>query len=150
MNDPLENMQNQLHGNIREVYSETTVRHIVRPHNAGSLPDADGFGSLHSDCGEGMDIWLKVRNGMVEQASFWTDGCAATIACGSMATELATGKQIAEALAITPRQVADALDRLPEGNFHCAQLAADTLRAALRDHLALKREPWKKTYRSKS
>jgi nitrogen fixation NifU-like protein len=97
-----------------------------------------------------MEIWLKVRNGVVEQASFWTDGCAATIACGSMVTELATTKPVTQLLSLSARQVADSLDRLPEGNLHCAQLAADTLKAAVRDYMTLQREPWKKTYRKKS
>jgi len=148
MNDPLEDVQRRLFGELRDVYSDTTIEHILRPRNAGSLPNADAFASQHSACGESMEMWLKVRDNRIEEISFWTDGCAATIACGSMASEMARGKTIVQALAISPRQVADALDSLPEGNFHCAQLAADTVRAAARDYLALQREPWKKAYRN--
>jgi nitrogen fixation NifU-like protein len=149
MSDPLESIQKRVFGELRDVYSETTVEHVLRPRNAGSLPNPDGFASLHSACGEGMEIWLKVRDNRIEDVSFWTDGCAATIACGSMAGELAKGKTVPHALAISARQIADALDNLPEGNFHCAQLASDTLKAAVRDCLALQREPWKKAYRNR-
>lgn len=149
MNDPLENVQKRVFGELRDVYSETTIEHILRPRNAGSLQNPDGFASQHSACGENMEVWLKVRDNRIEEISFWTDGCAATIACGSMASELAKGKTIAQALAVSARQIADALDNLPEGNFHCAQLAADTLRAAARDFLMLQREPWKKAYRNR-
>jgi len=147
MTDPIDKVQERLFGDLRKVYSETTVEHVMRPRNAGSLENSDGFGSHRSSCGENMDIWLKVRDNTVTDASFWTDGCAATIACGSMATELAKGKTVPQVRAITPRNVADALVNLPEGNFHCAELAADTLKTALRDYLALQREPWKKAYR---
>ena len=149
MNDPLENVQRRVFGELRDVYSETTVEHVLRPRNAGSLPNPDGFASLNSACGEGMEIWLKVRDNRIEEVSFWTDGCAATIACGSMAGELAKGKTIPQALTVSARQIADALGNLPEGNFHCAQLASDTLKAAVRDCLALQREPWKKAYRNR-
>lgn len=149
MNDPLENVQKRVFGELRDVYSETTVEHILRPRNAGSLQNPDSFANQHSACGESMDMWLRVSENRIEDISFWTDGCAATIACGSMASELAKGKTVQQALAVSARQIADALDNLPEGNFHCAQLAADTLRAAVRDFLMLQREPWKKAYRSR-
>jgi nitrogen fixation NifU-like protein len=149
MSDPLESIQKRVFGELRDVYSETTVEHVLRPRNAGSLPNPDGFASLHSACGEGMEIWLKVRDNRIEDVSFWTDGCAATIACGSMASELAKGKTVPQALTVSARQIADALDNLPEGNFHCAQLASDTLKAAVRDCLALQKEPWKKAYRNR-
>ena len=84
---------------------------------------------------------------MVERAGFWTDGCAATVACGSMATDLILGKPVTRGLALTPRDIADALVELPEGNFHCAELAAHTMRIALKDCLSTQQQPWKKLYR---
>ena len=94
-----------------------------------------------------MKIWLKLDRDRIRQTGFWTDGCAATIACGSMASELARGRSVAEAMSIDAREIADALVDFPEGNFHCADLAAQTLRAALKDCLIISREPWKKLYR---
>jgi len=132
---------------LRKIYSETTVDHIVHPHNAESLPDADGFAACRSGCGENMKIWLRVRNNIVENAGFWTDGCAATVACGSMSTDLIKGKPVTQALALTARDIADALVELPEGNFHCAELAAHTLQIAFKDCLSIQQQPWKKLYR---
>jgi nitrogen fixation NifU-like protein len=149
MSDSLDEVQKQLFGNLREFYSQTTTDHILHPRNAGSLNDPDGYASLHSSCNESMEIWLKVRDNRINEVGYWTDGCAATIACGSMVSELAKGKTINLLLNISPRDLADALDNLPEGNFHCAELAVNTLKAAVRDFLAIKKEPWKKAYRNR-
>ena len=148
MNEPLDEIQKQIFGNLREVYSETTTDHVLRPRNVGSLNNPDGYASLHSSCGENMQIWLKLRDNHIDEIGYWTDGCAATIAAGSMVTELVKRKTVNEALTISARELADALEDLPEGNFHCADLAVNTLKATLRDCLAMQREPWKKAYRT--
>jgi len=132
---------------LRAVYSETTTEHILCPRNDNAVPEPDGYADFKSGCGETMKIWLKLDCGRISHTGFWTDGCAATIACGSMATELAKGRLVTEAMSIDARKIADALIDLPEGNFHCAGLAAQALRAALRDCLEISREPWKKLYR---
>jgi nitrogen fixation NifU-like protein len=140
-------MEIELKEKLRKIYSETAVDHIVHPHNNESIPNPDGFGACQSDCGESMKIWLRIRNNIVDDTGFWTDGCAATIASGSMATDLVKGKTVLEALAVSARHIAEALVDLPEGNFHCAELAANALRMALKEYLAVQREPWKKLYR---
>jgi len=94
-----------------------------------------------------MKIWLRVRDSVVVESGFWTNGCAATIACGSMSTELILGKSVIQALAITAQDIAEALVDLPPGNFHCAELAANTLRIALKDYLQIQQQPWKRLYR---
>ncbi|HXX59245.1 MAG TPA: iron-sulfur cluster assembly scaffold protein [Dehalococcoidales bacterium] len=149
MTDPLDEVQNKIFGDLSEVYSEVTVDHILHPRNVGSLPEPDGFAACHSGCDEAMEIWLKVRDNVIEEIAYWTDGCAATIACGSMATELVKGKTIAQGMMLTVPQIADALVNLPEGNLHCAELAAETLKTALKDALVMQRDPWKKAYRKK-
>jgi nitrogen fixation NifU-like protein len=133
---------------LRKIYSETTIDHIVHPRNSESLPNPEGFAACDSGCGESMKIWLKVRDDIVADSGFWTNGCAATVACGSMSTDLVKGKSITQALSITARDIADALVDLPEGNFHCAELAALTLRMALKDCLSIQQQPWKKLYRT--
>jgi nitrogen fixation protein NifU and related proteins len=140
-------LENDLRDRLRGIYSETTVEHILRPHNTEIIQNPDGFASCSSGCGESMKIWLRARDNRILETSFWTDGCAATIACGSMCTDLAKGKSATEALAITARDIADALADLPEGNLHCAELAAGALRLALKDLLAVQQQPWKKFYR---
>jgi len=139
--------EKKLFTTLRMYYSATTVKHILRPCNDESIPEADGYADCRSGCGETMKIWLKLTDDRICQTGFWTDGCAATVACGSMATELAKGKSVTEALSIDADEIADALADLPEGNFHCAELTAQTLRAALKDCLVISREPWKKLYR---
>lgn len=140
-------MENSLRQRLEGIYSATTIEHIVHPRNSESIPNADGFAVCGSGCGESMKIWLRTRDDIICDAGFWTDGCAATIACGSMATELAKGRSAAQALAITARDIADALVDLPQGNLHCAELAADTLRTALKDLLSVRQQPWKRLYR---
>ena len=85
--------------------------------------------------------------GIIIQASFYTDGCGASIASGSMVTEMAKGKNITEAQKIGQQNVLDTLGGLPDESEHCALLAANTLKEAVRDYIAMKREPWKKAYR---
>jgi len=143
----MDEMENRLRERLQGIYSEITIERIVHPHNTESIPKPDGFAMCGSGCGESMKIWLRIRNDAIGDAGFWTDGCAATIACGSMATELAIGKSVTQALAITAQDIADALVDLPEGNLHCAELAADTLRAALKDLLSVQQQPWKRLYR---
>ena len=139
--------EKSIFGKLRAVYSETTSEHILYPRNEGMIREADGYACCQSGCGETMKIWLKLDRGRICQTGFWTDGCAATIAGGSMATELAKGKSAPEAMSVGAREIADALIDLPEGNFHCAVLAAQALRAALMDCLEIGRDPWKKFYR---
>jgi nitrogen fixation NifU-like protein len=128
-------------------YSATVLDHIREPRNAGSMANADGHAMITGPCGDTMSIWLRVRDGVVNDATFWTDGCGTTVAAGSMATELAKGRKVAQALTISQQELLDALEGLPEDSVHCALLAANTLRAAVRDYLNCRNEPWKRAYR---
>jgi nitrogen fixation protein NifU and related proteins len=132
---------------LRKIYSETTIDHILNPRNDRSLSNPDGFAAFSSGCGETMKIWIKIDNSIVMQTGFWTDGCAATIACGSMATHLIIGKSVLQALALNARDIANSLMDFPQGNHHCAELAANALRMALLDGLSMEEQPWKKLYR---
>lgn len=127
-------------------YSETFVDHADNPRNAGSMPDADAYASVLGACGDNMEMWIKIRNAKVHNATFWTDGCYSTIACGSAATELAKGKTLGEALAVSAGAIVKALDGLPDESVHCAALASSTLKKALIACLNLEREPWKRVY----
>ncbi|TEB11264.1 iron-sulfur cluster assembly scaffold protein [Pelotomaculum propionicicum] len=131
-----------MHGN----YSETVIDHARNPRNVGNIPNCDGFGQCSGECGDTIGIWLSVKNERITRATFWTDGCGATIACGSMITELVTGRPVAEAKKINRDTLLHALGGLPEDHVHCAALAADTLAEALQDYHELARFPWKKAY----
>ena len=147
MSSELDNLAEELQKQAWAGYSPVVIDHAQNPRNVGNIPDADGFASVTGSCGDTMEIWLRVRNGTIANATFWTDGCGTSIAAGSMVTELARGKGAAEALKITPDDVLKALGGLPEDSVHCALLAADTLKEAIRDYLAFKKEPWKRAYR---
>jgi nitrogen fixation NifU-like protein len=95
-----------------------------------------------------MEIWLKFKHRVLVDVTFLTDGCGTSIACGSMATELAKGKTIAEALAISPKVILENLGGLPDESAHCADLASSTLKKAVMEHIAYQKEPWKRAYRS--
>ena len=144
--DSFKELEQSVMEDMKTVYSEKTIDHFLNPRNLGDIPAPDGFGRITGPCGDTMKICLKVRDSRVMNASFWTDGCGPSIASGSMVTELAKGKSITEASKITQDDVLDALGGLPEKSLHCALLAANTLKEAIKNYLAFKNEPWKKAY----
>jgi nitrogen fixation NifU-like protein len=146
-NDPFKELEQSVMADMKETYSEKTIDHFLNPRNLGEIAAPDGFGRVTGPCGDTMEIYLKVRDGKVINASFRTDGCGPSIASGSMVTELAKEKSVVEAREITQADVLDALGGLPEDSRHCALLAANTLREAIKDYLAFKNEPWKRAYR---
>ena len=147
MTTGFDELQNQIMVEMRQTYTETVIDHAMNPRNVGSTPGADGFATVTGPCGDTMEIRLKVKDNKVADAAFWTDGCGTSIACGSMATELIKGRNVAEALAIDQRKILEALGGLPEDSLHCALLASNAIQSAIRDYIAVKRDPWKKAYR---
>jgi nitrogen fixation NifU-like protein len=147
MTSEFDELQKLVLEDAKKIYSETTIDHFMNPRNLEEMDNADGFARIKGPCGDTMEIWLIVKNGVIASASFITDGCGTSIASGSIVTELVREKSIGEALKISQQDVLDALDGLPEESKHCALLAADTLKKAVRDYLAMKREPWRKSYR---
>jgi len=149
MTSELDDLEKMVMDNMRATFTGTVIDHAMNPRNVGSIPDADGFASVTGPCGDTMQVWLRVNDNRVAQATFWTDGCSTSIASGSMVTELANGKPVPEALRIHQQDVLDSLGGLPEDSVHCALLAANTLKEAIKDYLAIQKEPWKKTYRKR-
>lgn len=147
MSSSWEKFEELIKAKMLETFSETVVEHSMNPRNVGDMADADGSAKITGPCGDTMELWLKLKGDTIVQASFLTDGCGTSIASGSMVTELAKGKKLGQAQRISQQDVLGALGGLPEESEHCALLAADTLKAAIRDYLAMKREPWKRAYR---
>jgi nitrogen fixation NifU-like protein len=139
--------QELVRAEMRKVYSETFIDHSMDPRNLGDMENADGFASVTGPCGDTMKMWLRVKNETINEASFMTDGCGTTIAAGSMVTEMAKGKNVSQARKISQQDVLSALGGLPEESEHCALLAANTLREAVKDYLVFKAEPWKRAYK---
>lgn len=147
--DPFKELEQSIMEDMQRVYSEKAIGHFLNPRNLGEMPTSDGFSKITGPCGDTMEIYLKVRNDKVIDASFWTDGCGCSIASGSMITEMAKQMNIREAQRISQHDVLAALDGLPEESEHCALLAANTLNAAIQDYLAFRKEPWKRAYHRK-
>ncbi|NLJ34331.1 MAG: Fe-S cluster assembly scaffold protein NifU [Firmicutes bacterium] len=117
------------------MYNEKVMEFFMNPKNIGEIENPDGVGEVGNPrCGDIMRITIKVEDDRLVDVKFKTFGCAAAIATSSMITEMAVGKTIKEALALTNRSVADALDGLPPIKMHCSNLAADALHAAIKDY----------------
>ena len=117
------------------MYSEKVMDHFMKPRNVGEIADADGVGTVgNPTCGDLMTMYIKVEDNKLVDVKFKTFGCGAAIATSSMATELALGKTIEEALELTRADVAEKLGGLPPIKMHCSNLAADALHAAIADY----------------
>lgn len=117
------------------MYSEKVMDHFINPRNVGEILDADGIGEVgNAKCGDIMKMYLKIEDGVIEDVKFKTFGCGSAIASSSMATELIKGKTINEAMALTNKAVADALDGLPPVKMHCSVLAEQAIKSALLDY----------------
>ena len=116
-------------------YSETVIDHARNPRNVGNIAKCDGFGQDEGECGDTLAVWLSVDKNRITNATFWTDGCGTSIACGSMVTEMAKGKTIDEALKISQKEIVDSLGGLPPVKIHCSVLAADALSEAIYNYL---------------
>ena len=119
----------------RKIYSETTIDHFMNPRNHGAMDQADGFAKVCGPCGDTISIWLKVNDGIITDIVFTTDGCGTSIASGSMVTSLARGKSLDEARKIGQQDVLAALSGLPKQSEHCALLASNALREAIKNLL---------------
>ncbi len=121
------------------LYSEKVMDHFKNPRNLGSIENADGIGEVgNAKCGDIMKIYLKIDNEIITDVKFETFGCASAIASSSMATELIKGKPVSEALELTNKAVAEALDGLPAHKMHCSVLAEEAINDAIKDYLSKK------------
>jgi len=147
MADEFDELEKEILEAMKKIYSEMAIDHAMNPRNAKQIQNPDGFGSATSDCGETIEIRFKANDSKITDAAFWTNGCSATVLCGSMASELIRGEDISQALTISQSDIIKALDGLPEENHQCALLAANAVKAAVLDYMAIRKEPWEKTYR---
>jgi nitrogen fixation NifU-like protein len=148
LDDPFRELEQSIIDDMKRIYSDKTIDHFLNPRNLGRILTADGMGRITDPHGSTMEIYLEVKDAKVRNVSFWTDGCGCSIASGSMVTELAKGKTVLEAQKITQQDVLDALGGLPEDDIHCALLAANTLREAIKDYMVFETELWKRAHRS--
>jgi len=117
----------------------------MHPRNVGQIENPDGVGHVGNPiCGDIMELYIKVKENVIVDAKFKTFGCGAAIATSSMVTELVKGKTIEEALKISNKTVAEALEGLPPVKMHCSMLAEDALKSAIEDYLKKKKEETKR------
>ena len=117
------------------LYSEKVMDHFMHPRNVGTIENADGVGEVgNAKCGDIMKIYLKIENDIIKDVKFETFGCGSAIASSSMATEMIKGKSFHEALELTNKAVAEALDGLPAHKMHCSVLAEEAIKKALTDY----------------
>ena len=117
------------------LYSEKVMDHFRNPRNVGVIEDADGIGEVgNAKCRDIMKMYLKIEDDIIKDVKFETFGCGSAIASSSMATELIKGKPVSEAMALTNKAVAEALDGLPDYKMHCSVLAEEAIQSALEDY----------------
>lgn len=117
------------------MYNEKVLENFRNPKNVGEIPDADGVGTVgNATCGDIMQIFLKIENGVIADAKFKTFGCGAAVATSSMATQMIIGKSVDEAEQLTNRAVVEALEGLPPQKIHCSVLAEEAIKKALEDY----------------
>ncbi|MBE6626049.1 MAG: Fe-S cluster assembly scaffold protein NifU [Ruminococcaceae bacterium] len=117
------------------LYSEKVMDHFKNPRNVGTIEDASGVGTVgNAKCGDIMKIYLKIEDNIIVDVKFETFGCGSAIASSSMATVMIKGKSVDEALELSNKAVAEALDGLPKHKMHCSLLAEEAIKAAVKDY----------------
>ena len=117
------------------LYSEKVMDHFLHPRNVGVIEDANAVGEVgNAKCGDIMKMYLKIEDGVVQDVKFETFGCGSAIASSSMATEMVKGRPVSEAMNLTNKAVAEALDGLPAHKIHCSVLAEEAIKSALEDY----------------
>ena len=124
-------LQRQIIEQERALYSARVIEEAHNPTNMGRILEPDAHGIVHGWCGDTMEIYLRLDGGCIEEATFTTDGCGPSVACGNMLTRMVQGMSLEEAGGIRPEDLIVALDGLPEDSAHCAELAVTTLREAI-------------------
>ncbi len=119
----------------RRAYGDEAFRRWKTRIMMGRIPDPDGHAAVRGGCGDTMEIYLKFETGKAVRASFVTDGCGSSVACGSVAAELALGRTPDRILEITPEAIRDETGGLPPDDSHCADLAAAALQEALNQYM---------------
>lgn len=120
---------------IDSEFSDMVYDHFMNPRNVGYMTDADGEGTCGDpNCGDYLNIYIQVKEGVISEISFLVCGCMAAIATSSITTEMAKGKTLFEAYKITEKDIVAALGGLPESKQHCSLLGANALVNAIDDY----------------
>lgn len=127
-------------------HSRNYLEMAFRTDKQGSMENPDGYGKHTGVCGDTVEMFLKVSQGRVQEASYHVEGCINTNACCNVVAHLIEGKSLNAAWGVTPESVIDFLETMPSDHTHCAELAVGALYLALAKYQELVRNPWKKGY----
>jgi nitrogen fixation NifU-like protein len=130
----LEELQRKIEYDEEETYSKVVIREYRNPSNFGFIKNPDASGKIKGPCGDTMRLYLKINNEKISAVRFWTDGCGASIACGSMLTKMIKGKALQKVNNITNLELLEVLGGLPIEHHHCTVLAINTLQKAIRTY----------------
>lgn len=130
----LEKLQKKIECEEEQKYSKVVISEYRNPNNFCDIKNSDTSGKIKGPCGDTMKISLKINNDKITEAFFWTDGCGATIACGSMITKMVKGVLLDKAANMTSENLTEALNGLPEEHLHCSKLVIDTLKKAIKNY----------------
>jgi nitrogen fixation NifU-like protein len=131
----IENLQRQIFDEAKEALGELGFQRWRNPLYQGRMENPDAHARIKGTCGDTMEIFLKFEHDRVKEAAYWTDGCASSTVCGSLAAEIAIGKNPDELCEITGETILNILGRFPKEDEHCAFLAVETLQEALNNYL---------------
>jgi len=130
----LKNLQQKIEYEEEKSYSKIVINEYRNPNNFRDIKNSDTSGKIKGPCGDTMKISLKIDNNKIIDAFFWTDGCGATIACGSMITKLVKGASLDKAKKLTSENLTESLLGLPEEHLHCSKLVINTLKKAIKNY----------------
>ena len=130
----VEDLQKKIEYEEEATYSQTVIREYRNPSNFGMIENPDAFGEVKGPCGDTMKMSLRIEDRKIRDACFWTDGCGATIACGSMLTKMIKGETPERVADITSERLTNVLGGLPEEHLHCSKLAVNTLQKAIENY----------------
>ncbi len=141
INNQLDKLQKELQNSANEdaeiTYSKKVIEYSLNPINVGRMNAPDGSAHITGICGDSMEIYLEIEDKTIVKALFFSNGCGVTFACGSAVTKLVNGRHIQHALDISPGDIIDELDELPDENIHCAILATSTLHKAIAEYFRM-------------
>ncbi|MEA2081301.1 MAG: iron-sulfur cluster assembly scaffold protein [Elusimicrobiota bacterium] len=132
--DNFEELRSMVIAGWLKKYSETALRCFMMRKNYGAADKPDGFGRITGPCGDTMEFYIKVCLGKIKKITFTTDGCESSVACGEMVADILTGKSIVSALKIKKDDILKKMGRFPSDSRHCALLAVNTAKAAIKDY----------------
>ena len=127
----VEELQRQIVEQERALYSAKVIEEAYHPRNLGRMTEPDAYARVRGWCGDTMEIYLQLNGERIKEASFMTDGCGPSVACGSMLTAMVQSMSLEEAGGISPEDLISALNGLPQESLHCAELAVSTLQEAI-------------------